>query len=882
MDLGGVLGAPRLVHAGEIQGAIFVPGNMSLFIWVLAFGLMALTFFVAVLRRRRRTQRLKTTRKTPSIDSKPSTAPMPLPQPSPSAAPCLRPLQAPPSRSVPLKKPSSRQLPSQQRPSRQVVLKQPSSREQLSSKPPARQPSFKQPPSRKAPSSQIFPTQTARQMTVQGHLTTDRKIRKASFRAPSSQQPFPPPPLAKVPSRQPPSRPLPSSQRRYHPPPSRPPPPPPPPPPPKVSPSRVNAVEPAPIPSSAPTKADVDRIGSHVEREVEQRCKHVRLIMAERRVIVLREIEFFGSKHVGGVDVFKEPILAEEICAEAGLVLTLLNNMLHDQHLAPLGLAIEGHTSASWHGHEESLMISTKRANQCERSVVRHIIKDAGSDHAWDAPVRPLVQSRGYGSTKPLADFDDEGNHEENRRVEMRLLEPGDDGYCAPLPIISAEGANFKQATVHHYLQETVGHKVYVNEEQKAHATVMHQAHATVLHKAHATVLHKASNPPLVPHVRHKNTTTRVQRLAPLMNEVKTTVARVAPRFDGKKVEGAANACGVLYQQLNAVVSTTSEAICSHGLKTRGQFAHPISVRHSNPKASQRAPLRHPPPVKEHARNPFDPDTLAGKGVHYTGSFAAQAQWSEKKLHQGSPTLHSSLPKRPPPGRPAPVSANAKRHHADTSVVATYERGSPTLHSSLPKRVPKRPPPGRPAHLSANAKRYHSGGSVAATYEDGPLSTLHNQDGVYRKSKEVHEVVAGQAHAPSGRPLKNIIPPNRTPKRKPSPSCQGGRVSGALKGMVPSLTATRGVSRAAAAAVSFASSVAGLAGKKTSTRVHPAHPAQIRHLHVDDKHYASHFQLISASVLSSSDILPGVHGGGGVRVHPLELEEFDHVDWRTT
>ena len=45
------------------------------------------------------------------------------------------------------------------------------------------------------------------------------------------------------------------------------------------------------------------------------------------------------------------------------------------------------------------------------------------ADLMWGHPVDELIQHRGYGSTRPLPEYADGGNHEENRRVEMRLLE---------------------------------------------------------------------------------------------------------------------------------------------------------------------------------------------------------------------------------------------------------------------------------------------------------------------------------------------------------------------------------------------------------------------------------------------------------------------------
>ena len=74
-------------------------------------------------------------------------------------------------------------------------------------------------------------------------------------------------------------------------------------------------------------------------------------------------------------------------------------------------------------------MISTKRARQCERSIKRHLDAANEGDVVWGLPLDELISHRGYGSTNPLPEFDDGKNHPENRRVEMRLLEPGEEGY---------------------------------------------------------------------------------------------------------------------------------------------------------------------------------------------------------------------------------------------------------------------------------------------------------------------------------------------------------------------------------------------------------------------------------------------------------------------
>ena len=196
----------------------------------------------------------------------------------------------------------------------------------------------------------------------------------------------------------------------------------------------------APEENGPPTSADLEAVGDRAEAEVARICKYVRLEMAKRMIILLAPVQFFGSKHSAGVDVYLEPEEAEQICSEVATTLRVCNDMLAEMNRAPLGLAVEGHTSASIHGHTESLRISSLRANQCGKSIRKHLVEkgdgeadETGAALGWGLPIDGLVTQRGCGSTMPLPGFDDGGNHTENRRVEMRLLEPGQEGYCSTL-----------------------------------------------------------------------------------------------------------------------------------------------------------------------------------------------------------------------------------------------------------------------------------------------------------------------------------------------------------------------------------------------------------------------------------------------------------------
>ena len=199
--------------------------------------------------------------------------------------------------------------------------------------------------------------------------------------------------------------------------------------------------------TAPPTSADLEAVGRLAEEKVARVCKYVRLEMAKRMILLLAPIQFFGSKHSAGVDVYLDIEKAEQICSEVATALWICNDILAEMNLAPLGLAVEGHTSASIHGHTESLRISSLRANQCGKSIRRHLVEqgegktdESGAALGWGLPIDALVTQRGCGSTMPLPGFDDGGNHLENRRVEMRLLEPGQDGYCSQLSEVDGSG----------------------------------------------------------------------------------------------------------------------------------------------------------------------------------------------------------------------------------------------------------------------------------------------------------------------------------------------------------------------------------------------------------------------------------------------------------
>jgi len=178
----------------------------------------------------------------------------------------------------------------------------------------------------------------------------------------------------------------------------------------------------------------MEQFGLEAERAMARQCVHVKLHMVARRIELLQPIIFYGSKHAQGVDVYKVPKTAEAICEEVAIALQICNDLLVEHGLPSLALCVEGHTSALIHTADESLTISTLRAKRCETSIKEHVRARQGThkeDQMWGQPLDAMIIHAGYGSTQPLPGFDDGGNHEENRRVEMRLLEPGRALYTA-------------------------------------------------------------------------------------------------------------------------------------------------------------------------------------------------------------------------------------------------------------------------------------------------------------------------------------------------------------------------------------------------------------------------------------------------------------------
>ena len=169
------------------------------------------------------------------------------------------------------------------------------------------------------------------------------------------------------------------------------------------------------------------------ERKVKRECEHVVLEMARLKIETLVPIQFYGSQHEEGVDVYFHPLVAEHICLEVAKAFAICNDVLQSHGLRPLGLSVEGHTSATPHGEQESLRISTRRALRCRGSIERHL-RSLARPHQERA-LRELISHCGWGCSRPLRAWDDGGNYELNRRVEMVLVPPTDSPFT-----ISSDG----------------------------------------------------------------------------------------------------------------------------------------------------------------------------------------------------------------------------------------------------------------------------------------------------------------------------------------------------------------------------------------------------------------------------------------------------------
>jgi hypothetical protein len=180
-------------------------------------------------------------------------------------------------------------------------------------------------------------------------------------------------------------------------------------------------------PKAEPTKLATRPVGSEAQLEAvakeaqadldKLKLETVSLDLLQRKVNLLRSLEFMGSKSEGGAGAFKDPETAERVCAEAALVLATVNEKLASRGLKTVGLSIEGHSSADYGTAKE---ISLTRATSTKAAMHKALGSLEQEKGRSLNPVR--LESFGFGCERPLAGLDDGGNHEANRRVEFRII----------------------------------------------------------------------------------------------------------------------------------------------------------------------------------------------------------------------------------------------------------------------------------------------------------------------------------------------------------------------------------------------------------------------------------------------------------------------------
>ena len=168
-----------------------------------------------------------------------------------------------------------------------------------------------------------------------------------------------------------------------------------------------------------------------------------RLSVVQKKIELLFPIEFKGAKAsskdlnaAGGayaLPEFADEATVRQICSESAQALVCCNKLLVAKGFRPFGLEVGGHTSMN---SETSQRTSLERAKAVATLVAEElgiILKD-GSCKKLIAAVSSTgsgalpwagghLVSVGYGATRKLPGYDDEGgNHKENRRVEIRVL----------------------------------------------------------------------------------------------------------------------------------------------------------------------------------------------------------------------------------------------------------------------------------------------------------------------------------------------------------------------------------------------------------------------------------------------------------------------------
>jgi hypothetical protein len=139
--------------------------------------------------------------------------------------------------------------------------------------------------------------------------------------------------------------------------------------------------------------------------------------------------ELRSSKNLSTDAVVEDEQLMRKVCREIAEVFVVVTRLLAQEGLPPLGLNVEGHTSVETSvsqklSFNQAKLVSTVIAEEltARDSNYRRILSEIRTTGCANLPLGGRIDSRGYGSTRPLPGFDDGRNHKVNGRVEIRLL----------------------------------------------------------------------------------------------------------------------------------------------------------------------------------------------------------------------------------------------------------------------------------------------------------------------------------------------------------------------------------------------------------------------------------------------------------------------------
>jgi potassium channel subfamily K len=118
-----------------------------------------------------------------------------------------------------------------------------------------------------------------------------------------------------------------------------------------------------------------------------------------------------------------------KVCRAVAQVLLVVNRLLDQESLPPLGVRVGGHTSSQTDVSEQlsfnqAKLVSTLIAEElaARDSSYKRVLSEIRASGCASLPNGMRIDSRGYSSTRPLPGYDDGQNHKVNGRVEVRLL----------------------------------------------------------------------------------------------------------------------------------------------------------------------------------------------------------------------------------------------------------------------------------------------------------------------------------------------------------------------------------------------------------------------------------------------------------------------------